>query len=72
LSERRAATVRQALIELGLPGVAAARVEVSAAGDAKPVQACDGHFATKAQLEECLLPNRRVELVVTALPATKP
>jgi outer membrane protein OmpA-like peptidoglycan-associated protein len=69
LSERRAATVREALVKLGLPGIETAQVQVQAVGDGKQVQSCSGRFASKAELQECLLPNRRVELVVSALPA---
>lgn len=68
LSERRAATVREALVRLGLPGIEAAQVSAEAAGDGRPVQACGGRFASPAELQECLLPNRRVEVRVIALP----
>ncbi|HOB94395.1 MAG TPA: OmpA family protein [Aquabacterium sp.] len=68
LSERRAATVRSLLQQLGLPGVDSAQVQVDAVGDSRQVQACDGRFASPAALQECLLPNRRVELRVLALP----
>lgn len=71
LSERRAATVREALLRLGLPGMASAEVSAEAAGDGQPVQACSGRFASPAELQECLLPNRRVELRVIALPAQR-
>lgn len=68
LSERRAATVRSLLQQLGLPGADTARVTVDAVGDSRQVQACDGRFPSPAALQECLLPNRRVELRVLALP----
>jgi outer membrane protein OmpA-like peptidoglycan-associated protein len=68
LSERRAATVRSLLQQLGLPGADTARVVVEAVGDSRQVQACDGRFASPSALQECLLPNRRVELRVLALP----
>lgn len=68
LSERRAATVRGLLQQLGLPGADTARVVVDAVGDSRQVQACAGRFASPAALQECLLPNRRVELRVLALP----
>lgn len=68
LSERRAATVRGLLQQLGLPGVDSARVVVDAVGDSRQVQACDGRFTSPAALQECLLPNRRVELRVLAQP----
>lgn len=69
LSEKRAATVRALLERLGLPGLAQAQVAVQAAGDGQQVQACSGRFASPAELQECLLPNRRVELKLVALPA---
>lgn len=68
LSERRAATVRGLLQQLGLPGVDTAAMTLDAAGDSKPVQDCSGKFSSQAELHECLLPNRRVELRVVALP----
>jgi outer membrane protein OmpA-like peptidoglycan-associated protein len=68
LSEKRAATVRVALAEMGLPGLSDAQVSTEAFGDGRQVQACSGRFATTAELQECLLPNRRVEVTVTALP----
>jgi hypothetical protein len=40
-------------------------------GDSRQVQACDGKFPSPAALQECLLPNRRVELRVLALPAAR-
>ncbi len=68
LSERRAATVRALLQQLGLPGADSAKVTVEAMGDAQQVQSCSGRFASASALEECLLPNRRVELRVLASP----
>ncbi len=59
LSERRAATVQAVLAEMGLP---TAGVDVEAAGAAQPVQPCSGRFASPAELQACLLPNRRVEV----------
>lgn len=66
LSERRAATVRAALASRGLRGLDTATVTVEALGDGRQVQACSGHFASLAAQQECLLPNRRVELLITA------
>lgn len=68
LSQRRAATVRDTLLRLGLPGMASAQVSVEAAGDASPVSACTGRQASAAELQECLLPNRRVDVRVITLP----
>ena len=59
LSRKRAETVRQLLVEAGLP---AAIVSYEYLGDTRPVVKCDGKFKTTAELEECLLPNRRVEV----------
>ncbi|GCL61337.1 hypothetical protein AQPW35_04180 [Rubrivivax pictus] len=71
LSEKRAATVRAMLQQLGLPGIYTATVSQEAAGDSRQVQDCSGKFASPAELQECLLPNRRVELRVVALPAPR-
>lgn len=58
LSERRADTVRQLLVERGLD---AADITASFRGDSQQVQACDG-VRPAAALRECLIPNRRVEV----------
>ena len=71
LSDKRAATVRAMLQQLGLPGADTAAVTQEAAGDSQQVQGCSGKFASPAELQECLLPNRRVELRVVALPAAR-
>jgi OmpA-OmpF porin, OOP family len=63
LSERRAATVRALLVERG---VEATVIDVAAAGDAGEVERCAAKTAAKAALEECLRPNRRVEVVLVA------
>lgn len=63
LSERRVQTVREALVRLG---IAADRIRTRASGDAQPVQGCEQRFRSQADLRECLLPNRRVEVEVTA------
>jgi outer membrane protein OmpA-like peptidoglycan-associated protein len=62
LSEQRAATIRAELARLGID---ASRISVSASGDAQQVQACSERFKSRTELEECLLPNRRVDVVVT-------
>ena len=69
LSDKRAATVRAMLQQLGLPGADTAAVTLEAAGDSRQVQDCSGKHASQVELQECLLPNRRVELRVVALPA---
>jgi outer membrane protein OmpA-like peptidoglycan-associated protein len=71
LSEKRVATVRAALARLGLPGLDTVPVSTAAFGDGRQVQACSGRFGSTAELQECLLPNRRVEVLVTALPARR-
>ena len=63
LSERRAATVQAVLAKLGVPATGAA---VQAVGQAQQVQACGQRFATQALLQACLLPNRRVEVRLSA------
>ena len=61
LSERRAATVRELLVA---QGIAPALIETMARGDEAQVESCTGKFESKAALEACLLPNRRVEIRV--------
>ena len=63
LSERRAATVQAVLAGLGLPATGAT---VQAVGHAQQLQACGQRFATPALLQACLLPNRRVEVRLSA------
>jgi outer membrane protein OmpA-like peptidoglycan-associated protein len=63
LSERRSLTVRELLVSLG---VAQALIDTSALGDRGQIEPCAGRFASKSELEACLLPNRRVEILVQA------
>ena len=63
LSERRVQTVRAELIRLG---IAADKISVGASGDSQQVQGCESRFTSQADLRECLLPNRRVEVLVSA------
>ncbi len=65
LSERRVNTVAAELKRLGIDsGV----ITVSAGGDSQQVVDCSAQkFKRKADLEECLLPNRRVEVLVEAV-----
>lgn len=63
LSEKRVATVKAELAKLG---VDANKVSTVASGDAQPVSGCEARFARPAELQECLLPNRRVEVVISA------
>ncbi len=71
LSERRVATVQALLARLGLAGLDAASFSTEALGDGQPVQACTGAFASPAERQECLLPNRRVDVLITAEPARR-
>jgi OmpA-OmpF porin, OOP family len=63
LSEKRVQTVRAELRKLGIDDKL---VSTDAKGDISQVQACQARFKSKADLEECLLPNRRVEVVISA------
>ena len=63
LSERRAATVQALLARLGVPATGAT---LQAVGNGQQVQACGQQFATQALLQACLLPNRRVEVRLSA------
>jgi outer membrane protein OmpA-like peptidoglycan-associated protein len=67
LSERRAATVRDHLVARGVP---AALIRIEARGDSQQVEACpDTRSPARGKagpLQECLLPNRRVEVQITA------
>jgi len=60
LSERRAATVRELLVQDGIP---AANVTAYGRGSTQPVTICDAGLAHEA-LIECLRPDRRVEIEV--------
>ncbi|MBN9412010.1 MAG: OmpA family protein [Burkholderiales bacterium] len=61
LSRQRVETVRALLTELG---VVAATVQAQPRGDTQPVDACTGPFASRDALQDCLLVNRRVDVVV--------
>lgn len=63
LSEKRVATVKAELVKLG---VDVNKIATAASGDAQPVSGCEARFARAAELQECLLPNRRVEVVISA------
>lgn len=60
LSQQRAQTVRQYLIN---QGVDAATLTAAGAGESNPVQQCDARLA-RQDLINCLQPNRRVEVAV--------
>lgn len=63
LSEKRVATVKAELTRLGLD---AKVMDTAAAGDSQPMSGCEARFPRPAELQECLLPNRRVEVVISA------
>ena len=64
LSEKRARTVREYLVSLG---VNSSLITFEYRGDTEPIAKCDGKFKNKRALEECLLPNRRVEVQLSGV-----
>lgn len=64
LSRRRVETVRAHLVGRG---VDASSVVLGHQGDTRPVVACTQPGLGRAALHECLLPNRRVEVVIEAV-----
>ncbi len=64
LSRRRMLVVRDLLAEMG---VTAARVGTEFKGDSEPVEECRAKQQTAEELKACLLPNRRVEVMVEGL-----
>jgi OmpA-OmpF porin, OOP family len=63
LSEKRVATVKAELSKLG---IAPALMSTAASGDSQQIQGCEQRFKAQGDLRECLLPNRRVEVVIEA------
>jgi OOP family OmpA-OmpF porin len=63
LSEQRVQTVRALLLRLGLDE---RLMRAEARGDTQPVEACASPVRSQAELQECLLPNRRVEIEIDA------
>ena len=62
LSQQRAAAVRDYLVSQGVvPGF----IETSGVGEAEPVVSCEGNRG--AALVECLAPNRRTEVELSAM-----
>jgi outer membrane protein OmpA-like peptidoglycan-associated protein len=62
LAKDRAETVRQILLS---SGIKTELIEVEARADAQPIASCPQKFKRPGDLQECLLPNRRVEVVIT-------
>jgi outer membrane protein OmpA-like peptidoglycan-associated protein len=63
LSEKRVATVKAELAKLG---IAPQLMSTAASGDSQQIQGCEQRFKAQVDLQECLLPNRRVEVVIEA------
>jgi len=63
LSEKRVDTVKAELARLG---ISPALLSSAARGDSQPVEGCERRFEATVDLQECLLPNRRVEVVIEA------
>lgn len=61
LAQDRAETVRAHLVAAGVPPE---RITAQARSDQQPVVSCEKERAHKAAYEACLLPNRRVEVVI--------
>ncbi len=57
------AAVKAELVRLGLD---AKLMSTVAAGDTQQVSGCETRFPRAAELQECLLPNRRVEVTISA------
>lgn len=60
LSEKRVNTVKAMLVRMG---ISADLITTSAMGDREQVEGCKDSFKSQAELQECLLPNRRVEVI---------
>ena len=66
LSQKRVNTVRDLLAAQGLT---VSSVTISAKGDTDQLQACQAQFKKPADLQECLLPNRRVQVELKGVKA---
>ena len=64
ICEKRARTAREYLVSLG---VNPALISFEYRGDAEQIARCDGKFKNKLALQECLLPNRRVEVQLSGV-----
>lgn len=63
LSLRRANAVVDHMVSAG---VASDLISIDARSDSEPARQCSTAGTTRAEIIECLLPNRRVEVLVTA------
>ena len=63
LSEKRVATVKAELAKLD---IAPALISTAASGNTQQIQGCDTRFKAQVDLQECLQPKRRVEVVIEA------
>lgn len=61
LAQRRVATVQQLMVAQGIDP---ARIQTAAVGAQRPVAECEARFRSAVELQECLLPNRRVEVII--------
>lgn len=65
LSEDRVQTIKNYMVSAG---VASNLISTEIKADGQQVEACNkSKFSSTAELQECLLPNRRVEVIVTAV-----
>jgi OOP family OmpA-OmpF porin len=69
LSQKRVNTVRDLLVAQGLT---VSSVSIEAKGDNDQVLACQAQFQKRAELQECLLPNRRVQVEIRGVKASRP
>lgn len=69
LSQDRMALIRAYMDTAGVSG---SLISSEYKADSEPVQTCDkSKFRSTAELQECLLPNRRVEVIVTGVQKAK-
>ncbi len=64
LSQRRVQSISELLSAQGL---VVSSSSIDARGDSEQVVACQTQFKKRAELEECLLPNRRVDVELTGV-----
>lgn len=63
LTEKHVSTVRDELVRLGIDR---ALIVTGASGDTQQVTGCAERFTRPSELQECLLPNQRLEVQVEA------